>query len=141
MRQTTVLTILLAAVMSVALFYLNFEVTELEDELDSLNEKIISDRETIHVLKAEWSHLNDVNRLRDLAKRYLEMQPTAPVQVKQAEDFSNIHVIDDPDGEGLEPRCSSSVSAIPFHPLAKVVTVQTWNCRIELCSRAPASKP
>ena len=104
MRQTTILTILLAAVMSVALFYLNFEVTELEDELDNLNTKIVSDRETIHVLKAEWSHLNDVNRLRDLAERYLEMQPTAPVQVKQAEDFSNIHVIDDPDGEGLEPR-------------------------------------
>ena len=104
MRQTTILTILLAAVMSVALFYLNFEVTELEDELDSLNNKIISDRETIHVLRAEWGHLNDVNRLRDLAERYLEMQPTAPVQVKQAEDFSNIHVIDDPDGEGLRPR-------------------------------------
>ncbi len=104
MRQTTILTILLAAIMSVALFYLNFEVTALEDELDGLNKKIISDREAIHVLKAEWSHLNDVNRLRDLAKRYLEMQPTAPFQVKQAEDFSNIHVIDDPDGEGLGAR-------------------------------------
>ena len=104
MRQTTILTILLAAVMSVALFYLNFEVTELEDELDSLNKKIVSDRKTIHVLKAEWSHLNDVNRLRDLAERYLEMQPTAPAQIKQAEDFSNIHVIDDPDEERFGAR-------------------------------------
>ncbi len=104
MRQTTSISVLLAAVMGVALFYLNFEVTELEDELDNLNKKIVSDRDTIHVLKAEWSHLNDVNRLKDLAERYLEMQPTVPVQVKPAEDFSNIHVIDDPDGEGFRPR-------------------------------------
>ena len=62
MRQTTIFTIFLAAVMSIALFYLNFEVAGLEDELDSLNKTIMSDRETIHVLKAEWSHLNDIDR-------------------------------------------------------------------------------
>ena len=104
MRQTTIITIAIAAVMSIALFYLKFEVTNLEDELDSLNQSIISDRESIHVLKAEWSHLNDVNRLRDLAERYLEMQPTEPVQIKQAQDLSNIQVIEDPDEEGLGPQ-------------------------------------
>lgn len=104
MRQTTIITIAIAAVMSIALFYLKFEVTNLEDELDSLNQSIISDRETIHVLKAEWSHLNDVNRLRDLAERYLEMQPTEPVQIKQAKDLRNIQVIEDPDEEGLGPQ-------------------------------------
>jgi len=104
MRQTTIITIAIAAVMSIALFYLKFEVTNLEDELDSLNQSIISDRESIHVLKAEWSHLNDVNRLRDLAERYLEMQPTEPVQIRQAQDLSNIQVIEDPDEEGLGPQ-------------------------------------
>ncbi len=104
MRQTTIITIAIAAVMSIALFYLKFEVTNLEDELDSLNQSIISDRESIHVLKAEWSHLNDVNRLRDLAERYLEMQPTEPVQIRQAQDLSNIQVIEYPDEEGLGPQ-------------------------------------
>ena len=104
MRQTTIITIAIAAVMSIALFYLKFEVTNLEDELDSLNQSIISDRESIHVLKAEWSHLNDVNRLRDLAERYLEMQPTEPAQIKQAQDLSNIQVIENPDEEGLGPQ-------------------------------------
>ena len=101
MRQTTIFTIFLAAVMSIALFYLNFEVAGLEDELDSLNKTIMSDRETIHVLKAEWSHLNDIDRLRDLAERYLEMQPTAPNQIKQVQGLSNIQVVEDPDREGF----------------------------------------
>jgi cell division protein FtsL len=91
MRQTTILTLLLAAVMSVALFYLKYEVTDLEQELDVLNRAIVTDQEGIHVLKAEWSHLNDVARIKDLASRYLEMKPTEPTQIKSVEDL----------GEGL----------------------------------------
>jgi cell division protein FtsL len=91
MRQTTILTLLLAAVMSVALFYLKYEVTDLEQELDVLNRAIVTDQEGIHVLKAEWSHLNDVARIKDLASRYLEMKPTEPTQIKSIEDL----------GEGL----------------------------------------
>ncbi len=88
MRQTTILTLLLAAVMSVALFYLKYEVTDLEQELDVLNRAIVADQEGIHVLKAEWSHLNDVARIKDLASRYLEMKPTEPTQIKSAEDLA-----------------------------------------------------
>ena len=89
MRQTTIFTLLLAAIMSVALFYLKYEVTDLEQELDILNEAIVTDQEAIHVLNAEWSHLNDIARIKDLAKRYLKMIPTEPNQIKSAKDFSD----------------------------------------------------
>ncbi len=89
MRQTTILTLLLAAIMSVALFYLKYEVTDLEQELNVLNRAIVSDQEGIHVLKAEWSHLNDVARLKDLASRYLEMKQTEPMQIKSADELAN----------------------------------------------------
>ena len=88
MRQTTILALSMAAVMAVALFYLKYEVTDLETELDALNRAIVSDREAIHVLKAEWSHLNDVGRLKDLADRYLYLEPTDPAQIKAAEDVA-----------------------------------------------------
>ena len=88
MRQTTVLTLLLAAIMSVALFFLKYEVTDLEEELNILNKAIVADQEGIHVLKAEWSHLNDVARIKDLASRYLEMKPTQPMQIKSVEELS-----------------------------------------------------
>ena len=99
MRQTTILTLLIAAIMSVALFYLKYEVTNLEDQLNSLNHSIISDREDIHVLKAEWSHLNDLDRLKDLAIRHLKMQKTDPWQIMEVKDFSHVQVVNDPDLE------------------------------------------
>ena len=99
MRQTTIFAVFIATVMSVSLFYLKHEVTNLEDELDLLNRSIVSDREAVHVLKAEWSHLNNLNRLEDLAKRHLEMQPTDPRQIKEARGLSYIQVVDDPDLE------------------------------------------
>ena len=89
MRQTTVLTLLLATIMSVALFFLKYEVTDLEDELNILNKAIVADQEGIHVLKAEWSHLNDVARIKDLALRYLKIKPTRPVQIKSVEELTS----------------------------------------------------
>ena len=89
MRLTTIFTLLLAGIMSVGLFYLKYEVTDLEQELDVLNNAILTDQKTIHILNAEWSHLNDVTRIKDLAKRYLNMIPTEPHQIKSTKDLSN----------------------------------------------------
>lgn len=69
--------------MSVAVFYLKYEVTDLETELDRLNRTIVADREAIHVLEAEWSHLNEAERIRALTEKYLEMNPTRPDQITE----------------------------------------------------------
>lgn len=81
MRQTTLITLLSVGVMTVTLFYLKHEVTTLEEELESLNKTIVSDQETIHVLRAEWSHLNETGRLRELAQKYLTLEPIRPAQI------------------------------------------------------------
>ena len=81
MRQTTLITLLAVGVMTVALFYLKHEVTTLEEELELLNKTIVSDQEAIHVLRAEWSHLNETSRLRELAEKYLALEPVRPAQI------------------------------------------------------------
>ena len=98
-RNTTLLAILIVAVTGVALFYLKHEVTNLEDELKTLNSSIVAEREAVHVLKAEWSHFNDVVRLKGLSMRYLELRPTEPKQLKVSRGLFNIQVVDDPDLE------------------------------------------
>ena len=90
MRQTTVITLLVAAVMSVAVFYLKNEVSELKAELGGLNRAIVVDREAIHVLRAEWSHLNDVGRIGVLAENYLGMSPVRPHQIRRLDDLSGL---------------------------------------------------
>lgn len=87
MRQTTIFTLFVAAVMSVALFFLKYEVTNLEEELDTLNRAIDSNHEAMHVLRAEWSHLNDIERVRVLSHRYLELGPTSPLRIVTIDDL------------------------------------------------------
>ena len=84
MRQATIVTLLVAAMMSVALFFLKYEVNGLESELNALNRSNVADRELIHVLEAEWSHLNNSGRLKALAERHLSLRPTDPAQLRSA---------------------------------------------------------
>ena len=81
MRQTTIFTLLVAAVMSVALFFLKYEVTHLEEELDALNRAIDANHEAMHVLRAEWGHLTEIERVRALAQRHLDLGPTHPLRI------------------------------------------------------------
>jgi cell division protein FtsL len=73
-RLTIALTAFLALALSIAVFRITYQVDELEGRLHSLNNEILDEQETIHILKAEWSYLNDPHRLEVLAKRYLGLE-------------------------------------------------------------------
>lgn len=74
-RNTTVLFAAVVGALVVALFTLKHQVRALEDQLTQLNRAIGEEQQAIHVLKAEWSHLNDPARLKELAKRHLNLEP------------------------------------------------------------------
>jgi len=86
-RNTTLLFLLLAAAMSLALFSVKYQVQDLEQEITELNRTIINDRKAIHVLKAEWSHLNNPDQLRDRARRYLGLTPVEANQIGSIDDI------------------------------------------------------
>jgi len=81
MRRSTLILVLLTVAVGTGLFLVKYRVQGLEEELQGLNRDIASDRQAIHVLKAEWSHLNDPKRLSKLAGRHLDMIPVAAGQV------------------------------------------------------------
>lgn len=87
MRPTMILLTLLATSLGVTLFIVKYQVQDLENVLVDYNRKITENREAVHVLKAEWSHLNQPARLRKLAERYLGMVSVQPAQVGIAKDF------------------------------------------------------
>lgn len=60
-------------------------VQELEGELNTINRNIQNDIKSIHVLKAEWSHLNNPSRLRKLAAKHISLNP---VQAEQIINYS-----------------------------------------------------
>ena len=85
MRQSTIALVLLTVAVGVGLFLIKYRVQSLEAELQALNRDIAQDREVIHVLKAEWSHFNDPERLRTLAGRHLDMMPIQSEQVFESD--------------------------------------------------------
>jgi hypothetical protein len=80
-RNTTLFTLLTAAALGFAVFAFKYQVRGLEEEYIGLNRTIIADRQAIHVLRAEWSHLNEPRRLKELSARILDLRPVEPSQV------------------------------------------------------------
>jgi hypothetical protein len=111
------------------LFQTSYDVQDLEDKLAGLNRKIVEEQESIQVLKAEWSYLNDPTKLEELATAHLALQP---VEARQflALDQLPMRPAPAPDalpqpvpGRGLTP-------AAPLPPMAAVAAPQLASARI-----------
>lgn len=66
---------LLIVLIGITLFHVKYKVVGLEQELAFTNKKIIESRQSIHILKAEWEHLNNPQRLQHLAQKHLNLIP------------------------------------------------------------------
>lgn len=68
----------LAIGVGVSLFLLKYKVQALENELVARQEQVVRDRAAIRVLQAEWTYLNDPERLRRLSAEHLGFGPATP---------------------------------------------------------------
>ena len=73
--------VVLPIVAGSGLYLLKMQVEAQEQRLVGLQKRIADDRESIHVLDAEWSYLNDPERLRTEADRLLGMEAIKPSQI------------------------------------------------------------
>jgi len=65
----------LAVAGGVSLFLLKYKVQALEDQLVASQHQVVRDRSAIRVLEAEWTYLNDPERLRRLSAEHLGFGP------------------------------------------------------------------
>ena len=71
----------LAVVAGTGLFLMKYEVQAEERHLRRVQRDIVRTEQAIHVLKADWSYLNDPQRLRSQAERHLGLRPMRPNQI------------------------------------------------------------
>ena len=83
----TIVWLALAIVAGIGLFQVSYRVQSLEDELTRVNRQILQERDTIHVLRAEWSYLNEPTRLAELTQRHLALSPLGASQMVRIEDL------------------------------------------------------
>jgi len=107
----TILSALAAGVVGIGLYFVKHEVKEQEAHLADLNRQIQTHQEAIHVLKAEWSFLNDPARLKQLSEKYLDMKVMGPTQVTTLQALA-------PHGG----HDSHAVAAAPKPPAARPAT-------------------
>ncbi len=80
-RSALWLGILALALSTISLFAVKHRVQELNRQLHMVNRGIISEKENIHVLKAEYAYLTQPQVIQKLATKHLVLQPTQPQQI------------------------------------------------------------
>ncbi|MGB0575503.1 MAG: cell division protein FtsL [Alphaproteobacteria bacterium] len=86
-KRATLIWMFLATAAGIGLFVLKYEVKSMEGQLATIHSKTLENLEAVHVLKAEWSYLNQPERLEDLGRRLLNLEP---VKATQTIDIENI---------------------------------------------------
>jgi len=138
-RHTTVLFILLAGALSLVVFGVKYQVQDLEHELSTLNRDIKAHERSIHVLNAEWSHMNNPKSLKELAERHLGMQsiqtkqlaewPALDERIAEQRSAQDQDLDQDQGVSHMAKRIHSPVSLPPSPLMADRMTDQRRNAR------------
>lgn len=112
-RSFTLAALALLAATASGLYLVEHEVQELERRLRRLNSDLLESQQAIQVLKAEWSYLNQPDRLQELAARFagrLRLAPIEAAQVIDAADLAELPAREEPAPEVGSP----SPGAVPL---------------------------
>jgi len=85
-RPNLLLWIGLPSLMTIALLLVSYQVKRLENELLQIEKKALAQQEEIHVLNAEWSGLNQPERIARLATDHLDLIAITPEQLSTFAD-------------------------------------------------------
>jgi cell division protein FtsL len=81
MGRSRLFLVIAAFCVGLGLFKVKYQVMALEKRHKDILKSVSENRESIHVLKAELTHLNDPERLQKLAENHLGFSPVKPHQI------------------------------------------------------------
>jgi cell division protein FtsL len=80
-RITTLLWVALLMVAGGTVMHVSYQVRQVERHLSQLNRDTRQEQEKLRILSAEWETLNDPQRIDELSKRHLNLEPTPIARV------------------------------------------------------------
>ena len=148
LRFVNICLVLGLVALAYVIYQVKYEARALDEEIASLGKEIDTERDSLAVLRAEWSLLNRPERIERLAQKYLKLAPVQPRQLVTLDsvtdrDFTRPRVevaatvpasAQAAPGQGAKPAAKPSVTvgsvtpqAMPVPaaaawPAAKVVT-------------------
>lgn len=85
--QFNLLCILIVLISGTSMFFLKYRVMDKEDKLASIYREIAANQRDIHMLTAEWTDLNDPERLRALVKSHMQFKTIQANQIVKSRDL------------------------------------------------------
>lgn len=86
-RRSLTLWLVMATLAGIGLFLVKGEAQHREEKLRALHRDILDTQEAIRVLKAEWSYLNQPERIEELARKYLDLVPLDRAHMRAIDDL------------------------------------------------------
>lgn len=120
----------LLLILSLMLYTTSDRVATMEKDMRKINAQIEAERQSLHVLKAEWTYLTSPTRIDGLAKKHLALQPTVPKRVVEAMTLASAL----PVRTGDMPTQVAAVAAEPT-PSATVAAVRKSGSTFAVASR------
>lgn len=118
MRQAAIFWLMLAIVAGVTLFFIKYEVQDREETLARLNREIFKTQESIHILNAEWSYLNQPSRLETLSRKHLGLAPMDNTQLNGYEAIPAKILVDNEKPDSIEQAATTGkLLAKPVPPM------------------------
>jgi len=77
---------------AIGLFVVKYKVQDLEEKIDRTNLKIVESQQATHILKIEWAHLNEAERIEHLAQTYLQLEQASITQVVRLDSLKTSSV-------------------------------------------------
>ncbi len=113
-RISNLLSLVVATVFGVLLFWTSQAVQQKEDQLGELKKNLAQETETVRVLGVEWDYLNRPQRLEKMAVEHLGMElPSATEVVKQVKDIPEPSPLVIPYNPELAQEVSAQAPAKP----------------------------
>lgn len=82
---TTLICMMCLAVAAFGVYMVKYVVQDVQREVASLDAEVKKERESLHLLNAEWAYLNRPERLHALADKHLAL---APLDSRQIQDVA-----------------------------------------------------
>ena len=123
-----------AVATAVGLFTVKYRVQDLEERIDRTNLKILESQQATHILKIEWAHLNEAERIEKLAQKYLKLEQASIGQVVRLDSLKT---------ESTPPRREAPLPSPPRTGNDVPSSVLPGGARVaaEAGSPPPASAP
>src|SRR5205823_3935237 len=135
-RFTSLLWLTLVAVTGFTTFKVKYAVQDIEEALNKVRRQTVAEQQEIHVLRAEWTALNQPERLADLNRRFLSLAALGPKQLQRKIEDIPLRLVPEP----AEPVIAAAPAPVP-PPVAVSTETQPETAMaapVSAASQAPA---